>query len=41
MPTNTKESGLETLIANWLLEHNGYEQGSNEDLAKDGGRRKC
>jgi hypothetical protein len=31
MPTNTKESGLETLIVNWLVEHNGYEQGVNAD----------
>jgi hypothetical protein len=27
MPTNTKESGLETLIVNWLVERNGFEQG--------------
>lgn len=27
--TNTKENGLETLIVNWLVEHNGYEEGSN------------
>lgn len=24
MFTNTKESGLEVLIVNWLVEHNGY-----------------
>jgi len=35
MPTNTKEQGLETLIVNWLSEHNGYEQGSNADYNKD------
>ena len=29
MPTNTRESGLEALIVNWLVEQNGYEQGSN------------
>ena len=29
MPTNTKESGLETLIVNWLVEQNGYEQGES------------
>ena len=31
MPTNTKESGLESLIVNWLVEHNGYELGTNDD----------
>lgn len=35
MPTNTKESGFETLIVDWLVTHNGYEQGSNEDYNKD------
>ena len=29
--TNTKESGLESLIVKWLVEHNGYEQGQNHD----------
>ena len=29
--TNTKESGLESLIVKWLVEHNGYEEGSNSD----------
>ena len=29
--TNTKESGLENLIVRWLVEHNGYEQGTNDD----------
>ena len=31
MPTNTKESGLEALIVNCLVEQNGYEQGTNDD----------
>lgn len=35
MPTNTKEQGLETLIINWLCQHNGYEQGTNADYNKD------
>ena len=29
--TNTKESGLESLIVRWLVEHNGYEQGHSHD----------
>lgn len=33
--TNTKENGLETLIVNWLVEHNGYEEGTNADYVKD------
>lgn len=33
--TNTKEEGLESLIANWLVEYNGYEQGMNEDYNKE------
>ncbi len=33
--TNTKESGLETLIVKWLVEHNGYEEGSNNDYNKE------
>lgn len=32
--TNTKESGLETLIVNWLVEQNGYEEGKNVDYNK-------
>ena len=24
--TNVKESGLESLLVNWLVNHNGYEQ---------------
>ena len=33
--TNTKESGLETLIVKWLVEHNGYEEGSIADYNKE------
>lgn len=33
--TNTKESGLETLIVKWLVEQNGYEQGTNADYNKE------
>lgn len=33
--TNTKESGLEALIVKWLVEHNGYEEGSNADYSKE------
>lgn len=33
--TNTKENGLETMIVNWLVEHNGYEQGSNTDYNRE------
>ena len=33
--TNTKESGLETLIVKWLVERNGYEEGSNADYNKE------
>jgi len=35
MPTNTKESGLEELIVNSLVQENGYEQGDNEDYNRD------
>ena len=35
MPTNTRESGLETLIVDWLVTRNGFEQGANEDYNKD------
>ena len=31
MPTNTRESGLESLIVNWLVDQNGYEQGASSD----------
>ena len=29
MFTNTRENGLETLIVKWLVEQNGYEEGTN------------
>lgn len=32
--TNTKESGLEALIAKWLVDHNNYEEGTNADYNK-------
>ncbi|MDR0312557.1 MAG: DEAD/DEAH box helicase family protein [Treponema sp.] len=35
MPTNTKESGLEELIVNSLVQDNGYQQGANEDYNRD------
>lgn len=35
MFTNTKESGLEAIIVKWLVEHNGYEEGSNTDYSKE------
>lgn len=33
--TNTKESGLESLIIKWLVDQNGYEQGTNADYNRD------
>ncbi len=33
--TNTKESGLETLVVNWLVDHNDYEQGTNGDYNRE------
>lgn len=33
--TNTKEDGFETLIVDWLVQHNGYEEGSNDDYDKE------
>lgn len=33
--TNTRESGLESLIVDWLVDQNGYEQGSNADYNRD------
>lgn len=33
--TNTKENGLESLIVKWLVDHNGYEEGSNADYNKE------
>ena len=35
MPTNTKESGLEILIVNWLVGQNGFEQGASADYNRD------
>lgn len=35
MFTNTKESGLEALIVKWLVDRNGYEEGSNADYNKE------
>ncbi len=34
MPTNTKEAGLEALIVNYLVDQNGYEQGSSAEYDK-------
>ena len=33
--TNTKENGLEALIVQWLVEQNGYEQGTNADYNRE------
>ena len=33
--TNTKESGLEALIVKWLVEQNGYEEGTNADYSQE------
>lgn len=33
--TNTKESGLEALIVKWLVEQNGYEQGTTADYTRE------
>lgn len=33
--TNTKESGLESLIVDWLVKHNDYEEGTNADYNKE------
>jgi len=33
--SNTKESGLEALIVKWLVEQNGYEQGTNADYSRE------
>ena len=35
MLTNTRESGFEALIVDWLVTQNGYEQGANEDYNKE------
>ena len=31
MAVNIKENGFETIIVNWLTQHNGFEQGANTD----------
>lgn len=33
--SNTKENGLEALIVKWLVEQNGYEQGTNADYSRE------
>ncbi len=33
--TNTRESGLESLIVKYLVEQNGYEEGNNTDYNKE------
>ena len=33
--TDTKEAGFETLIVDWLVQHNGYEEGANSDYNKE------
>ena len=33
--TDKTEKGFETLIVNWLVEHNGYEQGTNDEYNKE------
>jgi type I restriction enzyme R subunit len=35
MPANMKESGFETLIVDWLVQHNGYEQSASEDYSRE------
>jgi len=35
MPTNTRENGFETLIVNWFVEQNHYEQGANTDYNQE------
>jgi len=35
LTTNTRESGLEALIVDWLVNHNGYEQGTNADYNRE------
>ena len=35
MPTNTRENGFETLIVNWLVDQNHYEQGTNDDYNQE------
>ena len=31
MPSNTKENGFETLIVDYLINNNGYEQGGTSE----------
>ena len=33
--TNTSEKGLESLIEDWLVNHNDYESGTNADYNRD------
>ncbi len=33
--TNTRENGFEILIVNWLVDHNGYEEGNNTDYNRE------
>ena len=35
MVTNTKESGLESLIVSYLVDNNGYELGVNDDYNRE------
>jgi type I restriction enzyme R subunit len=35
VPSNTRENGFETLIANWLVDENHYEQGTNDDYNRE------
>ena len=35
MKTNTKESGFEAIIVNWLVEQNGYELGASADYNRE------
>ena len=34
MPSNTKENGFETLIVEYLIDNNGYEQGDTSEYNK-------
>lgn len=33
--SNTKEAGFESLIVDWRVQHNGYEEGNNSDYDKE------
>ena len=35
MPSNTKENGFETLIVEYLIDNNGYEQGDTNEYNKE------